>query len=151
MSGSQVALKIISILVIILAIISVISGVVAFAYVASNDPTTTEVATTVKNVSFTYGEGAAAIGIFGIIGGIVDFIVGCLGLRGAKDPSKIGPFWVIALIGLVFEVVELILSLISMAQGNIPVDSLGFALVSPCIVAVCFFLANNIKKEGKQA
>lgn len=151
MSGSQHALKVISILVIIVAIISAILGIVAFVYVGSGDPSTQTTAATVEGVTFTAGEGAALIGVMGIISGIVDLFVGIMGVRGANNPAHIGAFWVIALIGVIFEAIELILTIVSMTQGSATWHTLGNAAISLATVGVCFWLANNIKKQGAQA
>ena len=75
---------------------------------------------------------AAALGGGTIVGGIVDLVIGLLGLRGAKNPRKVGPFFVLCIIGLVLGLVGLGMSL---AQGTFDL----WSLVSVVIVAVCLY------------
>lgn len=146
MSGSQKALKVISILVIILAVISIIFGLVFVAYVASGDSTVSQ-SMGVQGVDMTNGQGAALLAGITIVSGFIDLIVGIFGVRGANNPQKIGAFWVIALIGVIFEVVELVLTIVSMVQGTADWSMLSSSALSLAIVGVAFWLANNIKKD----
>ena len=76
-----------------------------------------------------------------IVGGIVDLVIGLLGLRGAKNPRKVGPFFVLCIIGLVLGLVGLGMSL---AQGTFDL----WSLVSVVIVAVCLYLSAQVKKQA---
>ena len=84
---------------------------------------------------------AAALGGGTIVGGIVDLVIGLLGLRGAKNPRKVGPFFVLCIIGLVLGLVGLGMSL---AQGTFDL----WSLVSVVIVAVCLYLSAQVKKQA---
>ena len=64
-----------------------------------------------------------------------------LGLRGAKNPRKVGPFFVLCIIGLVLGLVGLGMSL---AQGTFDL----WSLVSVVIVAVCLYLSAQVKKQA---
>lgn len=92
MTGSQKVIKVVSILVIIVAILSILLGLAScvggFAGVAASSGVSESEQETLAlgaGVLFFLGGGA-------IISGVIDLIVGILGLRGAKDPKRIGGF-----------------------------------------------------------
>lgn len=143
MSGSQKALKVISIIVIVLAIICIVGGVLLLlpnlAYVDADFP----------NVEGSdralVAAGAAmmiALTVILILSGVIDLIVGILGLRGAKDPKRIGAFFVIAVIGLILAVVNLA---ITVATGQTDPGSLSAPIAQMVVMLVCVILANNIR------
>ncbi|MEF9876542.1 MAG: hypothetical protein RR772_06505, partial [Gordonibacter sp.] len=68
-------------------------------------------------------------------------IIGFLGLRGAKNPRKVGPFFVLCIIGLVLGLIGLGMSL---AQGSFDPSS----LVNVAIMAVCLYLASKVKQQA---
>ena len=73
--------------------------------------------------------------------------MGILGVRGANDPTKIGPYKIIAIIGLVLCILQAAMFLFT---GQIA--SYGISgVLSLVFVAVLVFLAFKIEKEGKQA
>lgn len=146
MSGSQKALKIISILVIVFAVLAILLGAVFFA--AMTDPSFTSTTTDIEGTMWTGGEMAAVVGGFLVIAGVVDLIVGILGLRGAKNPAKIGAFYVIAWIGLVINAIELILTFVSMAQGTADASTLTSSFINLAFMVVCVWLARNIKQAA---
>lgn len=82
--------------------------------------------------------GLAGIGV--IIGGGINLLIGILGVRGANNPAKIMPFFVLSIIGLVFGALSFIMNI---SQGSFEPSSLvGLALQIACVV-----LAFNVKKE----
>ena len=91
--------------------------------------------------------GAAATAVLGVGGilltvpGIISILEGVLGVRAANDNQKIMPVWVLAIIGLVFGVIGLIMSIV---QGNFQWSS----VVSVIISGLMFWIANNIKQEA---
>lgn len=139
MSGSQKTLKIISIILIIWAIIVILLG--AFLAAGSSVPGMSAESINIDGSTMDMATAALGFGIGIIIGGVINLIIGLLGLRGAKDSHKIGLFFVLCIIGLVLGVIGIIMSLM---QGAFQWTS----LVSLVIIAVCTYLAHNIKKQA---
>lgn len=142
MSGSRKALKVISILMIVGAVLYMLLGILAMAgFSLLGD---TSALTSVEGVTVTTEQAglvAGAMGVMFIIMGIFYLIVGFLGLRGVKDPQKIGPFFVLSIIGAVLGVIGLIGGI---AGGTFTPTS----LISLALVIACVILANNVKKEA---
>ena len=143
MTGSQKVIKVVSILVIIVAILSILLGLAScvggFAGVAASSGVSESEQETLAlgaGVLFFLGGGA-------IISGVIDLIVGLLGLRGAKNPDKIMPFFVIAIIGVVFAVLNLAGCFTS---GQLDGTSIVSAIVQLALMALCVYLANNVRK-----
>lgn len=144
MSGARKALKIMSILTIVMAIIQIITaGLIVFGssfmvgmQEAELDGTTVDV-----------GVALMGVGIMALVSSVVSLIVGILGVRGANDPTKIGPYKIIAIIGLVLCILQAAMFLFT---GQIA--SYGISgVLSLVFVAVLVFLAFKIEKDGKQA
>ena len=144
MSGARKALKIMSILTIVMAIIQIITaGLIVFGssfmvgmQEAELDGTTVDV-----------GVALMGVGIMALVSSVVSLTVGILGVRGANDPTKIGPYKIIAIIGLVLCILQAAMFLFT---GQIA--SYGISgVLSLVFVAVLVFLAFKIEKEGKQA
>ncbi len=94
----------------------------------------------------TYALGAGlmfVLAVISIISGVVDLIIGILGVRGANNPDKIGPFFVIAIIGLVLAAIGVVFPLLT---GSADFSSMPSTLVQLVILIVCVVLANNIRK-----
>lgn len=140
-SGSQKALLVISIITIIGGALIVLSGLLvacggmAVGAAASGD------------ASIDPSTGAAAASVLGVGGiilmlpGILSIIEGILGIRAANDNQKIMPVWVLSILGLIFGVIGLIMSIV---QGNFQWSS----VVSVIISGLMFWIANNIKQEA---
>lgn len=137
MSGSQKALKVVSLLLIIYAVVMTAFGIFLVAGGTFLAGETIDVNGTAEAANAM----AAALGGGTIVGGIVDLVIGLLGLRGAKNPRKVGPFFVLCIIGLVLGLVGLGMSL---AQGTFDL----WSLVSVVIVAVCLYLSAQVKKQA---
>lgn len=97
-SGSQKALKIISILLIAWAVLTILFG--AFLAAGSAVPGMSGESIDVGGDSVDMAATALALGMGVIVGGVVDLIVALFGLRGAKNPRKAGVFFVLCVIGL---------------------------------------------------
>ncbi|WP_080798462.1 hypothetical protein [Arabiibacter massiliensis] len=139
MSGSQKTLKIISIILIAWAILVILMG--AFVAAGSAVPGMSSESIDVGGTVIDMATAAMALGIGTVVGGVINLIIGLLGLRGAKNPRKIGLFFVLCIIGLVLGVVGLVMGVM---QGTFQWQS----LVSLVIVAVCTYLAAEIKKQA---
>lgn len=139
MSGSQKTLKIISIILIVWAIIVILLG--AFMAAGSAVPGMSAESIDMGSGPMSMSSAALAFGVGTIIGGVINLIIGLLGLRGAKNPHKIGLFFVLCIIGLVLGIVGIVMNIM---QGAFQRTS----LVSIVIIAVCTFLAHSIKKQA---
>lgn len=143
MTGSQKAIKIVSVIVIVISILSILAGLAScvggFAGVAAS-----EGASQSDQEMLALGAGLLfVLGGTAIIGGLVDLVVGLLGLRGAKNPDKIMPFFVIAIIGLVFAILNLIGCF---TYGQLDVSTIVSTVVQLVLMALCVYLANNVRK-----
>ena len=136
MSNSQKYIKVISIIDIILGIIGLIVCILgatgAFIVVGSG---------TGAGVSATDAAGFGIGMIVGAISCIITLIVGILGVRAAKDASKIKPVFVIAIISLSLAIVSLIANIVG---GNFSWSDL-LSLVGSGLMAFC---ANNVRKQN---
>lgn len=144
MTGSQKALKVISIIVIILAVLCIIAGALLLipnlAYVEAGFPNVegTDQLTVAAGTAFVL-----LIGAFILVSGVIDLIVGILGLRGAKDPKKIGGFFAIAVIGLILAAINLAITLFSGQQLDFAALSAPIAQI--VVMLICVILANNVR------
>lgn len=137
MSGSQKALKVISIITIVYAVVLLVLGIFMAAGGSLLSGETIDVDGTAASASIV----AAVLGVTLVIGGVVDLVIGLLGLRGAKNPRKVGPFFVLCIIGLVLGLVSLGMSI---AQGSFN----PWSLASLVIIAVCLYLSAQVKKQA---
>lgn len=80
-----------------------------------------------------------------LVGGLIDIILGILGIRAANDNQKIMPVWWLALIALVLGVLGVILTL---TQGNVSSSTLSSDLGSIVFSLLIFWIANNIKRQA---
>lgn len=139
MSGSQKALKIISIIMIVWAVLLVVMG--AFLAAGSQVPGVSGESINFDGTSMDMSTAAIGMGVGFVIAGVIDLIIALLGLRGAKNPKKIGVFFVLCIIGLVLGVVGMAMQVM---QGTFQWSS----LISLALVLVCTVLAGSIKKQA---
>ena len=121
---SQKALKVISIIMIVFAALTLLLGIGGIVT-------------------------GGALGILGAgigdLGGAINLAIGIFGLRGANDPRKIGAFYVLAIIGLAFAVLSALGTFFGGSADGGDIASALFGLVLPL---VCVLLAYTIKKEN---
>ena len=133
-TSSQTALKVLSIIGIVVGAIIAVSGIVLT--VGANG-----------FAMYQASSSGAGVAVLGTIGGVVLIVagafnvVGVFGVRGANDPSKIGVFWVLCIIGIVFNALGLIME----ATGS---GISASSLIGTLFVVVLLILANNIKKQA---
>ncbi len=141
-SSSRKVLKIISIIMIIFSLLGVIAGL--FLLIGGG-------ALGVSGVDAADDTAAAAGGLTMILGfgmlisALFNLLIGIFGLRGANNPRKIGVFFVLAIIGVVFAVLNMMGTFFG---GAVDFSTLLSSLVSLALPVVCVVLANNIKKEN---
>lgn len=94
----------------------------------------------------TVAAGAALMLVFSgilIVSGVIDLIVGILGLRGAKDPKRIGGFFTIAVIGLIIAAINLAFTVF--ASEQLDFATLSAPIAQLVVMLVCVILANNVR------
>lgn len=134
---SRKVLKISGILSIIFGVIGIIMGILVFA---TGGMIATSIDMGVEDNAMVAGISLAG-GIMAVIAGIIALIEGIFSLKGAQDSAKIMPAWVFAIIGLIFGVINLIMSF-----GN-GASSIFSNVISLLISALIFVAANTIKKS----
>lgn len=140
---SQKALKVISIIMIVFAALTLLLGIggivtggaLGILGAGSGD----------DGSAALVGGVAAVAGFVILLGGAINLAIGIFGLRGANDPRKIGAFYVLAIIGLAFAVLSALGTFFGGSADGGDIASALFGLVLPL---VCVLLAYNIKKEN---
>lgn len=145
-SGSQKALLVLSILKIIVAVLAILFG--AFTFFTMSTASMADLSS-VAAESGADAEGVLAVGLMvgGLMlaGGLVDIILGILGIRAANDNQKIMPVWWLALIALVLGIIGIIMSI---SQGTMTSSTLSSDLGSIVFSLLIFWIANNIKRQA---
>ena len=141
-SGSQKALLVISILGIIASIFLIFTAAMTLfaGGLIAGEP-----ATVVDGV--TNAEAGAMVGFLGavsLIEGLIILIESILGIRASKDCTKIGPVWVLAIIGIILAAIDLILFF----TGNSSSD-LASLIISLLFSILYFWICNNIKTQAE--
>ena len=120
-TSSQTALKVLSIIGIVVGAIIAVSGIVL----------------TVGVNGFAMSQASssgAGVAVLGTIGGVVLIVAGAFNV-------VVGVFWVLCIIGIVFNALGLIME----ATGS---GISASSLIGTLFVVVLFILANNIKKQA---
>ena len=127
---SQKALKVISIIMIVFAALTLLLGIGGIV---------------TGGALGILGAGIGDAGFVILLGGAINLAIGIFGLRGANDPRKIGAFYALAIIGLAFAVLSALGTFFGGSADGGDIASALFGLVLPL---VCVLLAYNIKKEN---
>lgn len=144
-TNEQKIIRIVSIINLIQGAFYFITGAMFIfggAFIGTADPATLTTTTT-GDVSLTPAEMggiAAGVGIIIFITGLVGLIVGILGMRAAKDATKIKPVWIMSIISLVLNIITFVSNL---TQGN---NILG-SLAGVAIACLMFWACNNVKQS----
>ena len=125
---SQKALKVISIIMIVFAALTLLLGIGGIV---------------TGGALGILGAGIGDAGSAALVGGVA--AVAGFVLRGANDPRKIGAFYALAIIGLAFAVLSALGTFFGGSADGGDIASALFGLVLPL---VCVLLAYNIKKEN---
>lgn len=136
MSGSQKALKVISIIMIVMAVIGVGFGALMMGGSQADSLTGSF---EVNGSAIDLRSGVLAVGFVIAISAVVNLIIGICGLIGASNPQKIGPFLVLSIVGVVWYGFNFISGLVLGSGGS------GYVL-NLILVVVCLVLALNIRK-----
>lgn len=139
MSENRKALKIISIIIILAGLYDLIPGLIILF--TSSSPDIAGQVLLIKGAVYTEAMAAVVFGAIYVVSGLINLIVGLLGWRGAKNPSKIGPFFVLAVIA---SIVAVLLLVSDLATGTWPVSSAIEAL----LVIATAVIAYRIRQEA---
>lgn len=143
-SSSQKALKIVAIIMIVFAILSIVGGL----FMAVGGGVLGSAAIDAADDNAAAMGGVAMIGgVMLAFGGIVNLVIGLFGLRGANTPQKIGVFFVLSIIGVVLSAFSFMSTITS---GIADITSIIGGLVGLALPIACVLLAYNIKKENKR-
>ena len=137
-SGSQLYLKIISILNLIGGAFYILIGIIGFfgkGFVSNEEL-----------IEKAGGDTSApaAVNVFLIVLiviGLLSLIIGILGIRAANDPSKIGPVFTLAVVSLGISVINLFVGIFG---GNFSIHSL-IECIPPALMTWC---TSNVKKQS---
>lgn len=144
----QRMLKVLSILTIAGGVISILGALLLAAGGAAivNGAANAELAqlTAETGVDQLTVTGIAVVtSVIAAIAGAVDLVCGILGLRAAKDATKIKPVWVLAIISLIFGVINAIGTL----GTGVNASNIGAAIGSVVFAGLLFWVANSIKTQ----
>ena len=147
-SGSQKVLLVLSIIGIIGAVLVLISGLMTMLGGALfGAMSSSEAAAALSGTDLTQGQAGVLFGLGGlfvVLLGVVELILGILGVRAANDNQKIMPVWILAIIEVVLCVISLILTI---TGGSFSTEGAS-AIISLIIAALIMWIANNIKREA---
>ncbi len=146
-TGSQKALFVLSILSVIFGGLGVILALLALLGGIGLGLLTPEQLAEVGLSNRGAGKATAiltTISIIALLSSAFSLLIGILGIRAAKDNSKIMPVWVLALIDLIFTIISTVVSLLNGASFD-EIISFIFGIIFSAII---FALANNIKKQA---
>ena len=145
-SGSQKALRVISIVLVVFAVISIVLGLAFLALIAAGLGTDAVNAMDPNDPDLVAGIAVGLVlGVVLVGSGVVYLVVGALGLRGARDPRKVKPFFVLCVIGLAIEVAG---DVWLAAQGML--SSIGASgAVELLVIGACTWLAYDIMRQSR--
>ena len=140
--ASQLFLRVISIIDIALGILSVVAGVVALSggtFLGTGSGRVATEAAAAMDVTIVGGT-YSLLGVLALLAGLLAITEGVLGLRAARDTSRIMPVWVISLVGLVFGIVDLAIVVSQQAD-------MTAAVIDLMAAALLFWVVNDIRTK----
>lgn len=144
MTTSRKILYVLSIISLVFAVIAVIFGIMAVAVSGASEMASDA---SMQSISDAMGMSVADLvvvaGIVFIIDGVLEIFVSILGIRGAKNPNKMGLLTVLCGIAAVLSVIG---TISGMVNGN-----MHPMYLETIITVVIFILCLNIRKEAKEA
>lgn len=147
LDNAKQTLKILGILTIVLGILGIIGAVAigAGGGLIANNLATSGTAATDADTAFLVIGGMSVLAIMTLVSAIVDLLLGIFSVRASNDFSKIGPAWVLAVIGLVLAVIGTIMNLVA---GGVNYTNIASGVVSIVLSACIFWAANTIKQNA---
>lgn len=149
MSKAQKFLKILSVLVIVVASVQLLVGalIVALPFVAEVEMTVDVDGSLVDARSLMVTAGSMVVFL-----SIIQYVLAALGLRGAKDPRKIGPVLVLSVIGLLFACLSAINQAFvgALDASTLVSDAINILVIGSVLIAAVVIYRNqdSYKPEG---
>ena len=142
-SAERGALKVSGVLFIVLGVVYLISGGVMIAGARVVD--TTQTVAVADGLDLNVMVWSLALAVWWLISGLFYIVFGALGIRGAKNPAKIGVFmvlaWILAIVGMISVVLSQLL--------GVSVNWLGWIVFAVTIAAAIY--ATKIRKDARNA
>ena len=147
-SGSQKVLLVLSILNIIGAVLGLLGGLaIMLGGAFFGAVPASEAASALEGTGVTQGEAGALVGVLGfvvILSGVIELVMGILGVRAANDNQKIMPVWVLSIASLVLNAIALVSTIVNGTFGTQGASS----IVGLILAVLMMWIANNIKREA---
>lgn len=141
LDGHQRALRLISQVMIVTAILNAVITLIVWYAVSQMDPTAQ---VTLAEAQYTAGRLSNIVLGWGLASAAVNLLVGLLGLRGANQPEKIRPFLWVSAISFAYAAVQLVLGIVtSGGMGSVQSSSLTDAL----FYGACTYLSVKIRRQ----
>ena len=141
LSGHQRALRLISQVMIVTAILNAVITLIVWYAVSQMDPTAQ---VTLAEAQYTAGRLSNIVLGWGLASAAVNLLVGLLGLRDANQPEKIRPFLWVSAISFAYAAVQLVLGIVtSGGMGSVQSSSLTDAL----FYGACTYLSVKIRRQ----
>ena len=141
LSGHQRALRLISQVMIVTAILNAVITLIVWYAVSQMDPTAQ---VTLAEAQYTAGRLSNIVLGWGLASAAVNLLVGLLGLRGANQPEKIRPFLWVSAISFAYAAVQLVLGIVTAgSMGSVQSSSITDAL----FYGACTYLSVKMRRQ----
>ena len=153
MTSSQKGLKVVSIIVIIIAVLSIIAALLVLSggagsmVLSGNEGVLADAGVSASDAQ-TFGILAIVLGVYALIIGVLSLITGIFGAGAAKDTSKIGRAFKMGVVILVLEAIHVVLNFIPSNLSSIP-SAIVNSVISLIVPILYVYFANKVKK-GEQ-
>ena len=87
------------------------------------------------------GQACSLLGVLALLAGLFALVEGALGLRAARDATRIMPVWAVSFAGLVLGIANLAIT--ASQQGDLLMAAIGMIAS-----ALMFWVANNIRSQA---
>ena len=136
-------------MLVVFAVISIVLGLAFLALIAAGLGTDAVNAMDPNDPDLVAGIAVGLVlGVVLVGSGVVDLVVGALGLRGARDPRKVKPFFVLCVIGLAIEVAGDLDGQAADAQHDRGVSASFHSSVKAVDPSTAFTISHQISSPG---
>lgn len=141
LDGHQRALRLISQVMIVTAVLNAVIALVLWYAVSKMDPAAQ---LNLAKAHYTAGQLSGRVLAWGLSSATVNLLVGLLGLRGANQPEKIRPFLWVSAISFAYAAVQLVLGVVTSGEmGSVQSSSITDAL----FYGACTYLSVKIRRQ----
>lgn len=143
LDGRQRALRLISQVIIVTAVLNAVIALVVWYAVSQMGPTAQVV---LAEVSYTPDQLSGHVLGWGLASAGVNLLVGLFGLRGANQPEKIRPFLWVSVVSFAYAVVQLVMDIVAAGGlGSVQSSSITDAL----LYGTCTYLSVKIRRQPR--